>query len=126
MQNSRPLAKGFALLFLALMLAGVGLRFWASDKAYGFTGPTHIAAGEQHVYLFAAGDIYRLTHAGELLSVSPPALTGLKDDPIDLRVLPGGQLLIAEQRPALIRLCDVEAWNCSTIAVEATPVIERQ
>jgi hypothetical protein len=126
MQKSRPLAKGFALLFLVLMLAGLGLRFWASDKAYGFTGPTHIAAGEQHVYLFASGDIYRLTHAGELLSVSPPALTGLKDDPIDLRVLPGGQLLIAEQRPAVIRLCDVDTWNCSPIGVEATPVIERQ
>jgi hypothetical protein len=126
MHKSRPLASGLAFLFLALLLAGLAARFWASDKAYGFTGPTHIAAGEQHVYLFASGDIYRLTHAGELLSVSPPGLTGLKDDPIDLRVSPDGQLLIAEQRPALIRLCDVDSWNCRPIGAGAQAVIERQ
>jgi sugar lactone lactonase YvrE len=126
MQKPHPLATGLAFLFLALLLAGLAARFWASDKAYGFTGPTHIAAGEQHVYLFASGDIYRLTHAGELLSVTAPDLSGLKDHPIDLRVTPDGQLLIAEQRPATIRLCDVDSWNCRPIGAAADSVIERQ
>ena len=45
MQMSRPLATGLTFLFLTLLLAGLAARFWASEKAYGFTGPTHIAAG---------------------------------------------------------------------------------
>jgi len=125
-QKRKPLATGLAILFLALMLLGLAARFWASDKAYQFTGPTHIAAGATGVLLFAAGDIYRLSHAGELLSVSPPGVTGLEDDPIDLRVLPDGQLLIAEQRPASIRLCDVESWTCRPIGAAAEPLIKRQ
>lgn len=94
------------------MLAALGARFWTTEKAAGLTGPTHIAAGGGQVYLFAAGDIFSLTAGGELLSVFPPDLTGLSDDPIDLRVLSNGQLLIAEQRPAAIKVCDPENWTC--------------
>lgn len=126
MKKSKPVPTGLAFLFLALLLAGLAARFWASDKAYEFTGPTHIAAGHGYVYLFAAGDIYRLTDAGELLSVTPSNITGLKDDPIDLRVLPGGALLIAEQRPAVVRICDVDSWTCRQVAAAAGSVIERQ
>lgn len=126
MQKSKSLATGLALLFLVLMLASLGLRFWASERAGDFGGPTHITAGDEQVFLFAAGDIYRLTQAGELLGVSGPSLTGLKDDPIDLRVVEGGRLLMAEQRPAVIRACDVETWTCTPLrAVDPRP-IERQ
>ena len=126
MQKRQPLATGLAIGFLALLLAGLVARFWASDKAYQFTGPTHIAAGAEQVYVFAAGDIYRLTLAGELLDVISPEITALDDEPIDLRVLPGGQLLIAEQQPARIRLCDVDSWNCHPLGAAAASVIEYQ
>ena len=126
MQKRQPLATGLAIGFLALLLAGLIARFWASDKAYQFTGPTHIAAGAKHVYVFAAGSMYHLTLAGELLSVIPPETTALDDVPIDLRVLPGGQLLIAEQQPARIRLCDVDSWNCHPLGAAAASVIEYQ
>ena len=126
MQKRQPLATGLAIGFLALLLAGLIGRFWASDKAYQFTGPTHIAAGAEHVYVFAAGDMYRLTLAGELLDVISPETTGLDDEPIDLRVLPDGQLLIAEQRPARIRLCEVDSWNCDPLGEAVGPVIEYQ
>jgi hypothetical protein len=126
LQKRQPLATGLAIGFLALLLAGLIARFWASDKAFQFTGPTHIAAGAGHVYVFAAGDMYRLTLAGELLDVVSPEITGLNDEPIDLRVLADGQLLVAEQRPARIRLCDVGSWNCHPIGAAAASVIERQ
>ena len=124
MQKRQPLATGLAIGFLALLLAGLIGRFWASDKAYQFTGPTHIAAGAEHVYVFAAGEMYRLTLAGELLDVISPETTGLDDEPIDLRVLPDGQLLIAEQGPARIRLCEVDSWNCDPLGEAVGPVIE--
>ena len=76
--------------------------------------------------MFAAGDMYRLTLAGELLSVVSSEITGLNDEPIDLHVLPGGQLLIAEQQPARIRLCEVDSWNCRPLGVAAVSVIKRQ
>jgi len=126
LQKRQPLATGLALVFLALLLAGLIARFWASDKAYQITGPTHIAAGVEHVYVFAAGDMYRLTLAGELLNVASSEVTGLNDEPIDLRVMADGQLLIAEQRPAAIRLCDVGSWNCHPVGAAVASVIERQ
>jgi len=126
LQKRQPLATGLAIGFLALLLAGLAARFWASDKAYQFTGPTHIAAGAEQVYVFAAGDMYRLTLAGELLDVISSEITALDDEPIDLRVLPDGRLLIAEQRPASIRLCDVDSWNCQPLGAVASLVIERQ
>jgi hypothetical protein len=126
LQKRQSLATGLAIGFLALMLAGLVARFWASDKAYQFTGPTHITAGTEQVYLFAAGDLYRLSLAGELLEVVSSEITGLNDEPIDLRVLPGGKLLIAEQRPARIRLCDVDSWNCQPLGATAASMIERQ
>jgi hypothetical protein len=105
-------AKGLAFLFLALMLAALGARFWATEKAAGLTGPTHIAAEGGLVYLFASGDMFRLTADGALLSVTPSERTGLSDDPIDLRVVDNGQLLIAEQQPAAIKVCNPESWAC--------------
>jgi sugar lactone lactonase YvrE len=126
MKKPQPLGAGLAFLFLALLIAGLIARFWTSDRAYGFTGPTHITAGGEHVYLFASGDIYRLTHAGKLLNVIPRQLTGLSDDPIDLRVSADGKLLIAEQQPAAMRLCDVNSWVCRPIGTAIESVIERQ
>jgi len=118
-KEHHSLAKGLALLFLAVMLAALAARFWATEKAAGLTGPTHIAAGEALVYLFAAGDMFSLTVGGELLNVFPSDRTGLSDDPIDLRILSNGQLLIAEQRPATIKVCNPENWTCRPH--EATP-----
>ncbi len=126
MRKPQPLATGFAFVFLILLLAGLAARFWTSEQAYGFTGPTHIAAGDEHVFLFAAGDVYQLTHAGELVAVHPPDRTGLNDDPIDLRVTSEGQLLLAEQRPVTIRLCNVDSWSCSLVELGAESLAERQ
>lgn len=125
-QKYRPLATGLAFFFLLLMLATLGARFWLGGKANEFVGPVHIAAGEEFVYLYAAGDIVQLNHAGELQAVHSAAQTALKDVPIDLRVLADGRLLIAEQRPARIRLCRVGGWICHPVAAPAASIIERQ
>jgi len=126
MKKANPLATAIALLFMVLLLAGLAARFWASGKAYEFTGPTHITAGEEHVYLFASGDIYQLTHAGEMQGLLPRETTGLVDDPIDLVALPGARLLIARQQPASIRLCETGSWICRPVVPAATTLIQRQ
>ena len=126
MQKKQSPATGIAFLFLLLLLAALAARLWLSEKAYDYTGPTHITAGEDHIYLFAAGDIFRLSHSGELLGVTSPARTGLNDDPIDLRVLADGQLLIAEQRPASIRTCRVDDWDCRPLGLAAGPIVQKQ
>lgn len=109
---SHPVAAVMAVIFLAVLLAGLGFRFWAGDEKYRFSGPTHIAVGPDLVLVFAAGSIYHLTPAGELLDVIGPDRSGLDDDPIDLRVLSSGELLLAQQRPADIQVCRVGDWLC--------------
>ena len=126
MQQHRTAVTGLAFVFLALMLAALAIRFWVGEKGYQFTGPTHIAAGEDRVYLHAAGDLYTLAGSGELLSVMQPELTGLRDIPIDLRVLPDGRLLLAEQDPASIRICQADPWQCRPLAPVAVSILKQQ
>jgi len=126
MKNTNPLVMVFAFLFLLLLLAGLAARFWASDREYSFTGPTHIAAGAESVYLFASGDIYQLSLVGELLGVTSQDRSGLHDDPIDLVVLADGELLVAEQNPALIRICNTQNWICRSEGTQKIGGIKRQ
>jgi hypothetical protein len=122
----KPLPAGLAFLFLAFLLVSLAARFWAGEQGYRFTGPTHIAAGQGQVWVYAAGDLYRLSAEGELSGVFSAQTTGLESDPIDLGVMPDGRLLVAEQDPARIRLCDTDSWQCDPVLPEALSVIKRQ
>lgn len=126
LRGHKPLPAALAILFLALLLVSLAARFWASEKAYRFSGPTHIAAGSDQVWLFAAGNLFRLAPEGGLVGVYSSLQTGLVSDPIDLRVLADGRLLLAEQEPARVRLCRTEGWDCESILVAAVSGIERQ
>jgi len=126
MPNTRPLATGLSLLFLVLMLASLATRFWAIDRAWQKTGPTHLAAGSDQVYLFAAGELLHLSVDGELLDRWGPEQTGLNDVPIDLRLMGDGRLLIAEQQPARIRVCNTQSWNCDEMAAGLGGELRRQ
>ena len=126
MNAKRPLATASALLFLLLLLASLGARFWAADKIIGAGGPTHIAADGQQVMLFAAGNLFHLSAAGDLLAVVPIGRTGLPDDPVDLRFMEDGSLLVAGQRPAMILRCGLTAWDCRPVAEDAARQIEHQ
>jgi hypothetical protein len=115
LRGHKPLPAGLAILFLVLLLGSLAARFWAGEQSNRFTGPTHIAAGAGQVWVFAAGELFRLSPEGESAGVYPSSQTGLESDPIDLRVMTDGRLLLAEQQPARIRLCDPGAWfrTCS-------------
>ena len=126
LQGHKPLPAGLAILFLALFLAALAARFWASEQGYRFTGPTHIAAGAGQVWVFASGELLKLTAEGELTGVYASAVTGLESDPIDLKIVPDGSLLIAEQEPARIRLCRSGNWECEVILAASVSRIERQ
>ena len=71
MKKSNPLAALLTLLFLALILLGLWARFWSVDKAYGISGPTHIAAGQDRVFLFAGERIFDLDGSGALQAALP-------------------------------------------------------
>ena len=59
---------GLALLFLALLLASLSARFWATDRSMHYAGPTHLAADSQQVFLFASDNLYHLSSQGKLLA----------------------------------------------------------
>ena len=126
MQRQKPLATGLSLLFLVLLLTCLAFRFWANDRAWQETGPTHITADAGQVFLYAAGDIYHLSFEGNLLGRYPGETTGLMDDPIDLRLYGGKNLLVAEQQPARIRSCEVPGWTCSDLAPALLNQLDRQ
>jgi len=51
---------------------------------------------------------------------------GMDEDPIDLRLLASGELLLAGQQPASLRLCQPESWSCRELGHEALEVVKRQ
>jgi hypothetical protein len=122
----RPGYTGLALLFLLLLLASLAARFWAGHRATTFTGPAHIASGGDTVFLSIADDLIRLTPGGEIISIHSAPETSLHEVPIDLRFLPDGRLLIAEQQPARIRICEPESWSCTGVVTASAGVIQRQ
>jgi len=61
MQKQKPLATGLSLLFLLLLLTCLVFRFWANDRAWQETGPTHITADAGQVFLYAASDESKLS-----------------------------------------------------------------
>ena len=126
MSSKGLIAKASALLFLVLLLASLGARFWAADRIIGAGGPTHITADGRQVLLFAAGNLFHLSAGGDLLEVVPIERIGLPDDPVDLLFMEDGSLLVAGQRPAMILQCDLAAWECRPVAEDAARLIERQ
>ena len=126
MQKHHPIPTGLALLFLALLLGSLATRFWATDRSARYTGPTHIAADSQQVFLFASDYIYHLSSQGNLLAQYPAEVTGLTDIPIDLRITGDNQLLIAGQQPARIRSCDTSNWDCRDIGFGSINEPKRQ
>jgi len=126
LQKHKPLPVGLAIFFLAFLLASLAARFWAGQNASRYSGPTHIAAGAGQVWVFAAGELFQLTSEGELVATWAAAVTGLNSDPIDLRVLPDGRLLLAVQEPAEMRLCHTAPWQCESILSEQVSSIARQ
>jgi hypothetical protein len=114
MKNSR-IATALALLCMALFLAALGLRLWASARATQLTGPDHIAAGVDRVYVHAQGELLVLSGAGALLARTATSALGLNEGPIDMRVRQDGRVLIALQRPARLLQCDPQDWQCQPL-----------
>lgn len=124
-KSSTPLVI-LAILFIVLMVSGLVFRFWAVEREHDISGPTHISAGMAGVFVHVAGDILQLSPSGGLVAVHDRAQTGLDDRPIDLRLLDNGELLVATQQPATIRVCAPDAWSCREIGQGSVAAIERQ
>jgi hypothetical protein len=116
MHKRHPAATVVAFLCLVLLLASLAARFWATDRGIRFTGPTHIAADSQQLYLFASDTLYHLSATGEFLAEYPAEVAGLTDSPIDLRIAGDGRLLIAGQQPAWLKSCETDDWDCEEVA----------
>jgi len=124
--HSKPVAVVLAVILLAWVIAGLAVRIWSSEQAHRIFGPTHVAAGPGRVFLYTAGEIHALSGDGKWLGATSLADVGFHDDPIDMRVLDDGRLLIAGQRPAAIRLCDMSNLSCEWLASGQFARIERQ
>ncbi|MBT8049655.1 MAG: hypothetical protein KJO70_00540 [Gammaproteobacteria bacterium] len=124
--HSKTVAVVLTVILLAWVLAGLAVRIWSSEQAYRISGPTHVAAGQGRVFLYTAGEIHALSGDGKWLGATSLADVGFSDDPIDMRVLDDGRLLIAGQRPAAVRLCDMSNLSCERLAPGQFARIDRQ
>ena len=96
-------------------VAGLGLRIYGSSQTSHYIGPGHMAAGGDKVYVSANRHLFVLTNIGDMLLHLTPEQLEMKGDVTDLRVMPDGRVLIAERRPARIRLCNTSNWACQAI-----------
>lgn len=110
-----PLFKALSLVFLFIILAALGFRFWASGESAARTGPTHIAASSKAVFLIADDHLYQLSAEGVTQQRIHITDIGLADDPIDLLLLDDGRLILAAQQPARLRVCNTERWECESM-----------
>ncbi|MGW8248011.1 MAG: hypothetical protein ACWGOV_07855 [Acidiferrobacterales bacterium] len=107
---------------MAGFLAGLGLRIYGSSQTTHYIGPGHMVSGSGKVYISANGNLFVLTNIGDLLLQLTGEQLDIQGDVTDLRMMPDGRLLIAERRPARIRLCDSTTWVCQPVKV---PHLER-
>jgi len=104
-------------------IAGLGLRIYGSSQTSLYIGPDHMTAGDGKVYISANGNLFVLTDIGDTLLQHTREQLDLQGDVTDLRMMPDGRLLIAERRPARIRLCNTANWACQPVSV---PHLERK
>ena len=106
-----------AAIFMVGFIAGLGLRIYGSSQTSHYTGPDHMATGNGRVYISANGDLFVLTDIGDMLLQLTREQLDMQGDVTDLRMMPDGRLLIAERRPARIRLCNTTNWSCQPVKV---------
>ena len=122
----QKLWTGVAVVFMLGFLAGLGLRIIGGDQTTRYTGPDHMTASTENVFVHAAGHLWVLTHLGDAVLRLAPERLQLEGEVIDLRIMPDGQLLIAERQPARISLCDTATWNCKPTRLELKNILKRQ
>jgi len=104
-----------AVIFLIGFVAGLGFRIYGSTQTANYLGPDHLAVGNGKVYLSVSGDMFVLTDIGDTLLQLTSRQLDLKGSITDLEMMPDGRLLIAERRPARIRLCSTDTWQCQEV-----------
>jgi len=107
-------------------IAGLGLRIYGSSQTSHYIGPGHMAAGGGRVYVSVNGHLFVLTDIGDTLLHLAPEQLDMQGDVTDLRIMPDGRLLVAERRPARIRLCDTTNWSCQTVKARLAPTLTNQ
>jgi hypothetical protein len=125
-KKRQAMARMIALIFLVLMLLSLGARIRATVLLIDAGGPTHMAASATKVYVHSNNSIIELSNSGQWVKQHLPGQTHLDGDLIDLRVLTDGRLLLAEQQPARIRLCNPENWSCTNYGDKGLEGIARQ
>ena len=85
-------AKLLAALFLALVLAGLAVRFHAAGQASSIYGPTHVTAGSRGVFLLFSNELHRFSTQGRWLGSVTIESLGVQESPIDLVALADGRL----------------------------------
>lgn len=118
MSSTHPARTALSILFMLLFLAALGVYAWASTRSHAIVGPSHLAVTADGLHVHVGDELVMLSPDGALRTRRPAAALGLTDMPIDLRGLPDGRVLVAEQRPARLLACAAVEARCDAYGGE--------
>lgn len=124
--KASPSQNLLALLLLIGVIAALGMRLWLTTQSGLLSGPTHLAASDDALYVSFGDSLYRLDINGALLAETPLSSLGLEGPLADMQVLRDGDLLLGDLEGGVIRRCTMPTRACRNIAPTAADAIKRQ
>ncbi len=115
-----------AFLILIGVIAALGIRLWMATQLGLLSGPTHLAASDDALYVSFGDSLYRLDANRTLADRIPLSALGVEGPLADIQVLHDGDLLLGDLEGGVIRRCAMPTRACRNIAPAAADAIKRQ
>ncbi|MFQ5994143.1 MAG: hypothetical protein ACE5K1_03535 [Acidiferrobacterales bacterium] len=123
--RASPSQNLFAIFLLISVIAALGVRLWASHQAGRLTGPNHVAASKDYLYVHVNRTLYRLDTSGELQEKVSLSSLGIEGPLSDIQVLNNGDLLLGDFLRRTLRHCTPRGV-CRDIAPGTSIAIKKQ
>jgi hypothetical protein len=114
------------VLLLVCVLSALAARLWATTELTLLTGPNHLAASAESLYVHFGGSLYELDAAGSLKTTTPLSALGVEGTLADMQALREGDLLIGDQERGAIRRCTLATRSCRGIAPADATALKQQ
>ena len=112
-----------AVAVMALVLACLGLIFWAGDQRNAIIGPAALSIdAQQRLWLLADRQLFILDSAGTLLSQSGLTALGMDDSVVALATLPGGGAVAGSRERGVLFVLGADGRVLRTIDPSTTAV----
>lgn len=115
-----------AVLLLVTVFAALGARLWATHQTANLSGPDHLAASSDALYVHLNGSLYQLDNDGDLKNEIPLSSLGIEGPLADIQVLSSGDLLLGDLEQGTVRQCAMPTRVCRAVAPSGANAIERQ